>query len=147
MITTIAIAAATGFAGLFIGSSAASFGLRRRLDDVDGVIDEMQSVLVTRPEIGEALTQISAVEQQRELAIEKRLEQMAAYMTQVAQVAQAAQVQPTFRPGGGQSGAFQQPGQQQGASPSPAEVNAMLTQQLSAINQRLQQVTGQQMPS
>jgi len=135
MITTIAIAAATGFAGLAIGSSAVGYGLRRRLMAFEAAIETQ---LVTRAEISEAFLQISAMEQQREAAIGSQLAQMRA---------QIAQIQPVFRQGGSQVGAFQQEIGVQPPSPSVAEANAMLTQQLSAINQRLQQVTGQPMPS
>jgi hypothetical protein len=135
MITTIAIAAATGFAGLAIGSTAAGYGLRRRLATLEDVIE---TELVSKVEISEAFLQISTMEQQREAAISYQLQQMRA---------QIAQIQPVFRQGSNQVGAFQQEGAERSSSPSPAEVNAMLTQQLSAINQRLQQVTGQQMPS
>jgi hypothetical protein len=135
MITTIAIAAATGFAGLAIGSSAVSYGLRRRLLTIE---DAVETELVTRSEISGAFLEISAMEQQREAALTFQLQQMRA---------QIAQIQPVFRQGGSQVGAFQQSGADQPAAPSAADLNAMLTQQLSAINQRLQQVTGQQMPS
>lgn len=135
MITTIAIAAATGFAGLAIGSSAIGFGLRRRLEDLE---DAIETQLVSRTEISEAFLQISAMEQQREAAIGQEMARMRA---------QIAQIQPIFRQGVSQVGVFQQETGPQPTSPSVTEVNAMLTQQLSAINQRLQQVTGQPMPS
>jgi|LakMenEpi03Aug12_release.lakeMendotaPanAssembly.Ray.scaffolds.fasta_scaffold119284_1 hypothetical protein len=134
MITTIAIAAATGFAGLAIGTSAAGFGLRRRLD---GLEDWAVEELVTKKEISEAFQQVSMIEAQREAVLAQQLSQMRA---------QIAQVQPVFRQGV-QSGAFQQEGIGRGQStPAPAEVNALLTQQLSGINERLQQVMSQQMP-
>jgi uncharacterized protein YukE len=134
MITTIAIAAATGFAGLAIGTSAASFGLRRRLDGLEGWAMEE---LVTKQEISEAFQRVSVIEAQREAVLAQQLNQMRA---------QIAQVQPIFRQGA-QSGAFQQevPGRAQAGS-TPAEMNALLTQQLSGINERLQQVMSQQMP-
>jgi len=138
MITTIAIAAATGFAGLAIGTgaaTAATLGLRRRLSTVEDLIE---TELVSKAQISEAFMQISAMEQQREAAIAQQLSQMRA---------QIAQVQPVFRPGAA-SGSFPGPGLgADQAAPSAAEVNALLTQQLSALNQRLQQVTSQQMPS
>lgn len=133
MITTIAIAAATGFAGLAIGTgaaTAATLGLRRRLSTVEDLIE---TELVSKAQISEAFMQISAMEQQREAAIAQQLNQMRA---------QIAQVQPVFRQGAA-SGAFQ--GDQ--AAPSAADVNALMAQQLAALNQRLQQVTNQQMPS
>lgn len=135
MITTIAIAAATGFAGLAIGTSAVGFGLRRRLEAFE---DAIETQLVTRAEISEAFLQISAMEQQREAAIGQEMARMRS---------QIAQVQPIFRQGASQVGVFQQEAAAQPASPNAAELNAILTQQLSAINQRLQQVTGQPMPS
>jgi hypothetical protein len=134
MITTIAIAAATGFAGLAIGTSAASFGLRRRLG---GLEEWATEELVTKKEISEAFQQVSMIEAQREAVLAQQLTQMRA---------QIAQVQPVFRQGV-QSGAFQQEGVGRGqATPTPAEINALLTQQLSGINERLQQVMSQQMP-
>jgi hypothetical protein len=134
MITTIAIAAAAGFAGLAIGTSAASFGLRRRLDGLEGWAMEE---LITKQEISEAFQQVSMIEAQREAAITQQLNQMRA---------QIAQVQPVFRQAA-PAGAFQQEGMSRGPStPTPAEVNALLTQQLSGINERLQQVMSQQMP-
>jgi hypothetical protein len=134
MITTIAIAAATGFAGLAIGSSAVGYGLRRRLNSIE---DLVETELVSKAEIREAFMQVSAMEQQREAAIAQQLSQMRS---------QIAQVQPVFRQDVA-SGAFHGTPRAEQAAPSAADVNAMLTQQLSALNQRLQQVTGQQMPS
>jgi hypothetical protein len=134
MITTIAIAAATGFAGLAIGSSAIGFGMRRRMEGLEGLIAEE---LVTKDEISQAFQQISMVEAQREAALAYQLNQMRA---------QIAQAQPIFRQGA-VNGAFQQENGERPAAPSPAEVNALLTQQLSAINERLQQVTSQRLPS
>ena len=134
MITTIAIAAAAGFAGLAIGSSATSFGIRRR---IEGLEEAITTELVTKQEISEAFQQISMVEQQREAAITYQLGQMRA---------QLAQAQPIFRQNA-VNGAFQQEAAGRASTPTPSEVNAMLTQQLSAINERLQQVTSQQMPA
>ena len=134
MITTIAIAAATGVAGLAIGTSAASFGLRRRMSSLE---EWAMEELVTKQEISEAFQQVSLIEAQREAVLAQQMNQMRA---------QIAQVQPVFRQPA-QSGVFQQEGIGRGQStPTPAEVNALLTQQLSGINERLQQVMSQQMP-
>lgn len=135
MFTTIAISAASALAGLSIGVSTVGHVLqRRRLRAIEDVIE---TELISRGEISQAFLEISAMEQQREAAIALQLRQLQA---------QVSQLQPIFRSTAA-SGAFQQEVPERPASPSAAEVNALLTQQLSAINQRLQQVTGQQMPA
>lgn len=135
MFTTIAITAASMLAGLSIGLSSASHVMtRRRLRAIEDVIE---TELISREEISQAFLEISMMEQQREAAIALQFRQLQA---------QVSQLQPAFRTSAA-SGAFQQEMPERPASPSAAEVNALLTQQLSAINQRLQQVTGQQLPA
>lgn len=133
MLTTIAAAVITGFAGVAIGASYSSSGMRRRIGQLEEVIPE----LVTRTEVSQAFAQLAAIEQQRQEAARQARWQ--------AQAMQAPA--PVFRTEAA-SGTFQAEtsGRPQPAPPA-ADVNALLNQQLAALNERLQQVTSQRMPT
>lgn len=140
MITTIAIAAASGMAGLAIGTTAFNSGTRRRLSSLEAEVDNALPQLVTKVEIAEAFREIAVTEQQREAAIAFQFQQL---RQQVAQLAPALRTDAA-------NGTFQQENAAARAAaqaPTPAEINAMLNQQLSALNERLQQVTSQRMPA
>ncbi len=136
MLTTIAAAAITGFAGIAIGASFSTSGLRRRvgqLEQLSGVIPEM----VTRAEVSDAFNQLALIEQQRHAVAQQALMERQ----------RAAQfINPVFRTEAA-SGTFQAEVAPRGGAPSAGDVNALLNQQLTALNERLQQVTSQRMPA
>lgn len=133
MLTTIAAAMITGFAGVAIGASCSAGGLRRRIGQLEDVVPE----LVTRAEVSQAFAQLAVIEQQR---------QEAARQVRWQQGAGVPMQQPVFRTEAA-SGTFQAEAAPRGPGPSAAEVNALLNQQLAALNERLQQVTSQRMPT
>jgi hypothetical protein len=147
MLTTIAIAAAAGFAGLSIGLTGANFRLRGRIEGAEDlaleVAESMRTEMVSKVEISNAFREISLLEQQREQAAANTMNQMWREIVALRENG--------FRPGGNQVGAFRDLGPSavgpSAVGPSAAEANSLLKQQLAALNQRIQQVTNQQMPS
>lgn len=140
MITTIAIAAASGMAGLAIGTTVFNGGTRRRLSNLEAEVDNALPQLVTKAEIAEAFREIAVTEQQREAAIAFQFQQLRQQVAQLAPALRTDAVNGTFQQENAAARAAAQ-------APTPAEINAMLNQQLSALNERLQQVTSQRMPA
>lgn len=131
MLTTIIIPAVTGLAGIAIGASAVTAGgLRRRVRYLEGAFNEAVPELITRQEVSNAFAQLAAVEEQRWQQTMMRVQAAPFQMTDPTKAwAQA-----------GNGVAPSAPAPTPAAAPSAAEMNALLTQQLASLNERLQRV-------
>jgi hypothetical protein len=117
----------------------------RRISRLEGyirVVSEAQEELVTREEVVGAFARMAEAEQQRMLASQQAAQQAE---LQRLQFLAAQQVAPVFRTEAS-AGTFQAEASPRPPAPSQDELNQRLNQQLSSLNQRLQQITGQQMP-
>lgn len=142
MLTTIVVSAVTGVLGLAAGAavSSAGLGLRRRVSDLE-TLQAVIPELISRQEVSEAFAQLAVIEEQRR-------QEFAAQMRRQRAHAPSPMPSPAANP------IFQQAamgGMPAGAGPEAAAVagdlNAMLNQQLAALNERLQQVTAQRSAS
>jgi len=114
----------------------------RRISRIEGFIDEVagaQQELVTREEVVGAFARMAEAEQQRAMAAQQQAE------LQRLQFLASQQTAPVFRAEAA-TGTFQTEASPRPPAPSQDELNQRLNQQLSSLNQRLQQITGQQMP-
>jgi uncharacterized protein YceH (UPF0502 family) len=142
MFATIAAAAGGSLAGGAVCGVLALFITGKRIDRIEGALEE----LVTREEVVGAFARMAEAERQR--AQEAQVHQ--AFVAQQAELQRLQamayqQPAPMFRAEAA-SGAFQAEAGGRVPAPSQDELNARLNQQLASLNQRLQQVTGQQMP-
>lgn len=139
MLTTIALSALSGIAGLAVGASVTSGrGLRGRVNIMErdlshlfetcvqalpqlsarqDAIEQALPELITRQEVSSAFDRLAAIERQRVAARQ-------------AVTAPMPSMEMPPRP----------------PAPSAAEINTALAQQLAALNTRLEQVTSQRMP-
>lgn len=137
MLTTIALSAVTGVLGLAAGAavSSAGLGLRRRVSDLE-TLQAVIPELISRQEVSDAFGQLALIE-------EKRRQEFAAQMRR-----QRVQSAPFSVPSPAANPIFQQAamGGMPGGGPeatAATDFNALLNQQLAALNERLQQVTAQ----
>lgn len=150
MLTTLIAAAASGAAGgALVAGIALSFPGRRLRGLESALMDDILPTLITRQEVGEAFARVAMAEQQREQMMLQRSQQelqMARQMELQRAQAAAMQASPLFQgePQTEAAGTFQaRNGQSQAAVD---QLNEQLNRQLAQLNQRLQQVTAQQMP-
>lgn len=142
MFATIAAAVGGSVAG---GAACGALTLLitgRRISRIEGFIDEVavaQQELVTREEVVGAFARMAEAEQQRAMAAQQQAEM------QRLQFLAAQQAAPVFRTEAS-TGTFQAEAAPRPPAPSQDELNQRLNQQLSSLNQRLQQITGQRMP-
>lgn len=140
MLTAIAASAISALAGVAIGASVSSGrGLRSRVTLLErnlaivteralgavpelvarqDALEQVMPELITRQEVSSAFAKLAAIEEQRAAA------------RQAAATAPMPSMEVPPRP----------------TAMSAQELNAAMTQQLAALNERLQQVTGQRMP-
>ena len=129
MLTTIAVGLASGLAGGAISVAALSWRLRGRVSAMDEALHsvcETVPALVTRFEVSNAFRELAEMEAQRQAAVQRR-----AFVTN-----------PGFQPGSGPSNVPVDPmARGPVVAPGVAEMNALLSQQLAAMNERLRQIT------
>jgi hypothetical protein len=156
MLLPTLLAAVTGGATSAALAVVLQIPLRRRLNELEMGLSESLPALITRDEVSEAFTRMAIAEQEREQAMNYRLQQeqaMRLLELQRMRATGAPQPAPIFqaeaspqqaRAEGGATGDFQpQPGQAQVAVD---QMNEQLNRQLAQLNQRLQQVAAQRLP-
>lgn len=152
MFTTIAVSLASGLAGGALSAAALGWRLRGRVSEMDDVLVGVREVipaLVTRFEVSNAFRELADLEAQRQAAAQR---QSAARWTVGVGAGQSGVIPQTvigvgapavMSPYGPGIGApVEAPPLQSPIAPGVAEMNALMAQQLAAMNERLGQITG-----